>query len=83
MQDGVVYRGISPDVLMIDRKGRLQVGSVGAVAIFWRGLFSLHHYMLFFGWYSLCCSRKYLDHALVGCLERRLMGSFLVAVDRL
>lgn len=26
VQDGVVYRGISPDVLVIDRKGRLQVG---------------------------------------------------------
>lgn len=25
MQDGVVYRGISPDVLMVDRKGRIQV----------------------------------------------------------
>jgi hypothetical protein len=29
VQDGVVYRGISPDVLMIDRRGRLQVGSSG------------------------------------------------------
>ena len=32
MQDGVVYRGISPDVLMIDRKGRLQVGFSGGAS---------------------------------------------------
>ena len=41
MQDGVVYRGISPDILMIDRKGRLQV-SAHVVSISQFGLRIIH-----------------------------------------
>jgi len=44
MQDGVVYRGISPDVLMVDQRGRIQVGFVKAPFLAWLFSLALHSF---------------------------------------